>query len=652
MTSNCDNVPQPLRKKLDSHSQKGIFVGYELTSKAYRVLLDSGKMSISRDVIFDEDIRQKHTPVTSESVPTPDSDSDELPAAVKEEAAPAPKVEAEEVAEEEAQETAAAATELEDRCPQRENRQAPLRFRESANLAQSGPTKDPETYEEAMQSPDADQWSLAMNEETASLQANGTRALVEEPQGVKPIPVRWIFKKKLDAQGNIERYKARLVAKGFMQREGVDFNEVFAPVSKPTTLRTLLGMVASQDLELHQLDIKTAFLNGELEETIYMQQPRGYEEGSTNTVCLLKKSLYGLRQAPRAWHTRLKQELEHMGFTASEADPGLYTAHFKHTSIYLLVYVDDILIAAKTQEAIDHVKARLTDACDVRDLGPAKYFLGMSLDRDRKSQTLKITQERLATELVHRHGLIQGETKSVPMSPAIKLTQPEEGSILDKEKFQFCELVGSLLYLSACTRPDIAQSVGVLARCMAKPAMEHWTAAKAVFQYIAGTLSSGITFSNNMAVMEGYCDSDYGGDMDTRRSTTGFVFTLCGAAISWSSKLQPTVAVSTAEAEYMAAAQAVKEALWLRKLIMEFELQFGTMRIYSDNQGAIKLLKHPVASVRSKHIDVIHHFARERVARKEFQFEYISTDLIIADCITKALAASKFVFCCKGMGIV
>ena len=618
------------------------------------MLLDSGKMSISRDVIFDEDIRQKHTPVTSESVPIPDSDSDsdELPAAVKEEAAPAPKVEAEEVAEEEAQETAAAATELEHRCPQHENRQAPLRFRESANLAQSGPTKDPETYEEAMQSPDADQWSLAMNEETASLQANSTWALVEEPQGVKPIPVRWIFNKKLDAQGNIERYKARLVAKGFMQREGMDFNEVFAPVSKHTTLRTLLGMVASQDMELHQLDIKTAFLNGELEETIYMQQPRGYEEGSTNTVCLLKKSLYGLRQAPRAWHTRLKQELEHMGFTASEADPGLYTAHFKHTSIYLLVYVEDILIAAKTHGAIDHVKARLTDAFDVRDLGPAKYFLGMSLDRDRNSQTLKITQERLATELVHRHGLIQGETKSVPMSPAIKLTQPEEGSILDKEKFQFCELVGSLLYLSVCTRPDIPQSMGVLARHMAKPAMEHWTAAKAVLRYIAGTLSSGITFSNNMAVMEGYCDSDYAGDMDTRRFTTGSVFTLCGAAISWSSKLQPTVAVSTAEAEHMAAAQAVKEALWLRKLIMEIELQFGTMRIYSDNQGAIKLLKHPVASVRSKHIDVIHHLARERVARKEFQFEYISTDLMVADCITKALAASKFVFCCKGMGIV
>ena len=240
---------------------------------------------------------------------------------------------------------------------------------------------------------------------------------------------------------------------------------------------------------------------------------------------------------------------------------------------------------------------------DVRDLGAAKYFLGMSLDRDRQKRTLKVTQERLATELVHRHGLIHGKTKSVPMSPATKLTQAEEGTVLNKEKFQYCELVGSLLYISICTRPDIAQSVGVLARHMAKPAMEHWTAAaKAVLRYIAGTLSFSFTFTDKESVMEGYCDSDYAGDLDTRRSTTGLVFTFCGAAISWSSKLQPTVAVSTTEAEYMAAAQAVKEALWLRKLASE--LQYGTMKIYSDNQGAMKLLKHPVASVKSKHIDI------------------------------------------------
>ena len=635
------HVPQSLRKKLDSHSQKGIFVGYEANSKAYRVLLNSGKISISMDVIFDEDIKHEGTTVISRHIPIQDSDSDEpavemesAAAAVKEEVAEAAAevVAAKEAAEEEDQEAAAAATEQ--RRSQRQDKRVPLRFRDSvhATIAQASPSEEPQTYEEAMQSSDAQQWSQAMNEEMASLQAHGTWVLTEQPQGVKPIPVRWIFKKKLDAQGNIERYKARLVAKGFMQREGVDFNEVFAPVSKHTTLRTLLGMVASQDLELHQLDIKTAFLNAELEETIYMQQPRDYEEGSANTACLLKKSLYGLRQAPRAWHTRLKQELEHMGFTASEADPGLYILHHKNTSIYLLVYVDDMLIAAKDQEAIEYIKERLTAAFEVRDL--SQVLLGNELGRDRQQQTLEVTQERLSTELVHRYGLSEGKTKSVPMSPAIKLTQVEDGAILDKEKFQYCELVGSLLNLSVCTRPDIAQSVGVLARYMAKPAMEHWTAAKAVLRYISGTLGFGITFANSGTMVEGYCDADYAGDLDTRRSTTGFIFTFCGAAISWSSKLQPTVAASTTEAEYMAAAQAVKEALWLRKLAAELEVQFGTMKIFSDNQGAIKLLKHPVASIRSKHIDVIHHFARERVARKEVHFEYISTELMVADCMT------------------
>ena len=356
-----------------------------------------------------------------------------------------------------------------------------------------------------------------MHEEIASLQANGTWDLEEQPVGVKAIPVKWVFKIKRDASGNIERYKARLVAKGFMQREGIDlvrgissvslavlccqrmdispvthkkkkkkkgidYNEVFAPVSKHTTLRTLLALTASEDLELHQLDIKTAFLNGELEETIYMKQPEGYEEGTSDTVCHLKKSLYGLRQAPRAWNTRLKKELELMSFKPSDADAGLYIAEFKGSNVYILVYVDDILIAAKDIAAVNNVKERLTSIFDVRDLGEAKYFLGMSLDRNRAEHTLKMSQHRLASELVDKYGLKEAKTKSIPMSPSIRITQTQEDKILDKEVYRYSELVGSLLYLSVCTRPDTAQVVGVLARHMATPSMDHWTAAKAVLR--------------------------------------------------------------------------------------------------------------------------------------------------------------------------
>lgn len=238
------------------------------------------------------------------------------------------------------------------------------------------------------------------------------------------------------------------------------------------------------------------------------------------------------------------------------------------------------------------------------------------------------------------------------MNSSIKLTQAEEGNILDKDTYRYSELVGSLLYLSVCTRPDIAQAVGALTRYMANPSMEHWTAAKAVLRYIAGTLGQGITFRQTSIAVEGYCDADFAGDLNTRKSTTGFVFICNGGAISWSSKLQPTVAVSTTEAEYMASAQAVKEALWLKNLFWSFGVKIETMKIFSDNQGAIKLLKNPIASVRSKHIDVLHHFARERVSRQEVVFEYCSTDVMVADVFTKPLPLSKFVFCCTGMGIM
>jgi hypothetical protein len=207
------------------------------------------------------------------------------------------------------------------------------------------------------------------------------------------------------------------------------------------------------------------------------------------------------------------------------------------------------------------------------------------------------------------------------------------------------------MYLSVCTRPDIAQAVGALARYMASPTVTHWQAAKGVLRYISGTANYGINFGGGNLTLEAYCDADYAGDIDTRRSTTGYVFILSGGAISWSSRLQPTVAASTTEAEYMAAACAIKEALWLRTLLSELGQDPGTISIFADNQGAIKLLKNPVFSMRSKHIDVIYHFARERVMRKDIIFKYVSTNKMVADILTKPLPSTKFDFCRTSMGI-
>jgi transposase InsO family protein len=671
------HVPKQLRTKLDAVSQRGILVGYEPHSKAYRVLLDEGKkLKVSRDVVFNEGVleppaaEQASGPVEALDLGSRQDmqDADGSAPCTGEGSAPHALENSEARVEEElelpveedvpsptqegsAQASASGPPTAERRYPDRERRPPGDWYRVHMAAVDLEP-EEPATYEEALQSPQAEQWKVAMDEEMASLLSNDTWSLEQQPDGARPIPVKWVYKVKKFAFGNIERYKARLVAKGFMQREGVDFNEVFAPVSKHTTLRAVLAKVAADDLELHQLDVKTAFLNGELEEEIYMQQPLGYQEGKPGTVCRLRKALYGLRQAPRAWHERLKQELEGMGFTASGADPGLYTAQVQGTIVYVLVYVDDILVAASSLEAISWVKQQLAAAFDVRDLGEAAYFLGMRLVRDRGSRTLKLTQQRLATELVARYGLGEAKAKSTPMSSSVKLTKASQGSSLDTEQFGYSELVGSLLYLSVCTRPDIAQAVGALARYMSAPGMEHWNAAKGVLRYVAGTLDVGIVYGSSQAGLQGFCDADYAGDLDTRRSTTGYVFTLAGGAISWSSRLQPTVAVSTTEAEYMAAAQAVKEGLWLRKLMNDLRWHTGVVSICSDNQGTLKLLKHPISSVRSKHIDVMHHFARERVARKEVAFEYCATDRMIADCLTKPLSEKQFSMCCVGMGVV
>jgi Reverse transcriptase (RNA-dependent DNA polymerase) len=505
---------------------------------------------------------------------------------------------------------------------------------------------EPASLEEALASDQADRWREAIEEEYSSLLANDTWTLERPPPGVHPIPVKWVFKLKLDSAGNIERYKARLVAKGFRQREGIDYNEVFAPVSKYTTLRAILAIAAFHDLEIHQLDIKTAFLNGALEETIYCLQPPGYEQPG-GLACRLNKSLYGLKQAPRAWHARLSTELAALGYTESSADPALFIKP-GIKPVYLLTYVDDILMITMDTTELSNTKTKIMATFDARDLGPATYFLGMDLRRNRAARTIFLGQHRLTADLLSKYGMDDSKPLGTPLRLSTKLTADGE----PLEASRYAQLVGSLMYLSICTRPDISQAVGALARYMTKPTSTHWQAAKGVLRYLNGTSTYGIIFGGNASLdLMAYCDADYAGDLDSRRSTTGYVFILNGGAISWSSRLQQTVAVSTTEAEYMAAAAAIKEALWLRSLLHSLHLDIPTININADSQGAIKLLKNPVFSMRSKHIDVIYHFARERVARKDVTFTYIKTDHMVADLLTKPVPAIKFNFCRNEMGI-
>ena len=327
------HLPQQLRTKLESHSEAGRLVGYQPNSKGYRLYLDTGRIRIAGDVIFEETEADAPRPspelaVEEDKTPVDLDGKGADPQTVPEHPDDEP---AEEAAEEEESEDLPSP-----RYPTRARTAPKEWWRSPATLLAAIP--DPVTVEEAMESEHAEQWKQAMDEEHASLLANNTWTLEPVPQGVKPIPVKWVYKVKRDMNGNVERFKARLVAKGFRQRAGVDFDEVFAPVSKYATLRALLAKVAAEDLELHQLDIKTAFLNGELEEEVYIQQPPGYEENAQGMACHLHRALYGLRQAPRAWHLRLKEELEAIGCVASAADPGLYILEGPH-AVYILIYV-------------------------------------------------------------------------------------------------------------------------------------------------------------------------------------------------------------------------------------------------------------------------------------------------------------------------
>ena len=674
------HIPKQLRRKLDSKAQRGVFVGYAANNKGYRVLCE-GDIIISRDVVFYENelstgVLHDHAPTTESGIleppegPEPSTpteqhnnnggDADGSDILDNEHDGGERDDDNTSIYDASDHEDTASATTTRARYPARERR-APTNWWKAGecNLAQAADKAshtEPSTYAEAVSGNDATEWHRAMDDEMASLHANNTWTVVKLPPGVKPIPVKWVYKIKRDARGNIERFKARVVAKGFKQREGIDFDEVFAPVSKYTSLRTFLALVAEEDMELHAMDVKTAFLNGELDEDVYITAPPGYPVGDSSMVCHLQRALYGLKQAPRMWHKKLKQVLNSLGFEEAKADPGLFiNLTTDRVGVFILVYVDDLLIASLKLDLVKNFKKLLKQQFDMKDMGEASAFLSMTIERDRGARMIKLAQTAAIKELLQKYHMDMSKTRRLPLSTADILTKG--GEPLDVTVTPYSPLVGSLLYFSVTTRPDIAQAVGVLSRYMSAPTTEHWRLAKGVLRYLASTTDHGLVFGrqtdNGLRTgLKGFCDSDYAGDIDSRRSTTGYVFTYNGTAISWNSKRQPTVAASTTEAEYMAAAAAAKEALWLKRLLEDFGMQVPTVHMHIDNQSALKLIKNPVQSNRAKHIDVMHHFVRERVYRGELMFEYLPTEEMVADSLTKPVTVNKFELCRTGMGIL
>ena len=645
--------------KLDPRAKKAIFMGFSDGVKGFRLWCpDTRKTIVSRDVTFDESVmlnqseqnisqKQKVVVESLEQVEPKEKDDQAPDESTNEDSS----IEVEAQAQESPQKDEPIAVRKGKR-----NAPKPAWLNDMVTYALPMTEEEvPTTYEEAVIHSDQVEWEKAMGEEMKSLYKNKTWELVQLPHGKRAIGCKWVFAKK---EGS--RYKARLVAKGYAQKEGVDYNEVFSPVVKHSSIRILLALVAQFDLELAQLDVKTAFLHGELKEEIYMTQPNGFKvAGKEKLVCKLHKSLYGLKQSPRQWYKRFDKFMSGQKYTRSLYDPCVYFRKLQDgTFIYLLLYVDDMLIASKSKVEIDKLKSQLSCEFEMKDLGEAKKILGMEIERDRSKGKVCLSQKQYMKKVLQRFG-IDNKTKpvSTPLASHFKLKSTMSPSTDDERKYMakvpYASAVGSLMYCMVCTRPDISQALSVVCRYMHNPGKGHWQAVKWILRYILGTVDVGLVFEqdkmNHCAV--GYVDSDYAGDLDKCRSTTAYVFTLASGAVSWKSNLQHTIALSTTEAEYMAVTEGAKEALWLRGLLEDLGVIQDYVDVYCDSQSAIHLAENQVTHNRTKHIHVRFHKIRQLVEDGDIQLLKVGTEDNPADMLTKSVPLSKFKHCLDLIGV-
>ncbi|GER47805.1 gag-pol polyprotein [Striga asiatica] len=505
---------------------------------------------------------------------------------------------------------------------------------ESSDSVPGGLESDPRTYDEALQDKDADSWNVAMKAEMGSMDSNQVWDLVELPDGVRPIGCKWIYKRKRGLDGKVQTFKARLVAKGYTQIEGIDYDETFSPVAMLKSIRILLAVAAHMDYEVWQMDVKTAFLNGNLQEDIYMQQPEGFiAEGREHLVCKLNRSIYGLKQASRSWNIRFDEVIQSYGFTQCPDEHCVYKKISGSVVVFLVLYVDDILLIGNSKKELSDVKVWLSKQFDMKDLGEAGHILGIRLIRDRKKRMLCLSQSSYIDTVLARFSMQDSKKGMLPFRHGIPLSKemsPKTSKEIEEMKtVPYASAVGSLMYAMLCTRPDISYAVGMVARYQSNPGREHWSAVKHILKYLRRTKEYMLVYRAGSLLPLGYSDSDFQSDKDESKSTSGYVFTLGSGAISWRSAKQKCVADSTMEAEYIAASEAAKEAVWLRNFLVDLEVIPSLPRgitVYCDNSGAVANSKEPRAHRASKHIERKYHLIRDIVGRGDVDVAKIASE--------------------------
>ena len=479
--------------------------------------------------------------------------------------------------------------------------------------------------------PDASLWSAAFESEIASLRSKNVFTEVMLPRYARAIGTRPLFVTKRNGDK-----KVRIVAQGFSQRPGTDYTDTFAPVCRYASLRSFIAQAALLQLTIRQLDVKVAFLNADLEEEVYVKPPLGYVSTLLGSVWLLHKALYGLKQAPRAWYIELRTKLAAHGFIPTHADPCLFALHDADGNVLalILVYVDDCLVAAKSQDKVQHVVSIISSIWEVRDLGEPDDFLGIQIVRHSPS-SISLHQAPYVAQLCDLFDITSMHPRQLPMDPKLQFKKDMGESIEQPEQYR--KMVGALIHLTNCTRPDISYSVNVLARYNHDPRDQHLTAAIDLLRYIKGSATLSLTYGSGEGGVV-YHDADFASSIDDRRSTSGYCVLLNGAAVSWASKKQPTVALSTMEAEYQSAALCAREVMWIRNLwpTLGHKIQ-GPTTILGDNQACLALCASHQVTAMAKHIDIIHHYATEQVQLGNIAFKYVASSMNVADILTKAL---------------
>lgn len=656
------HVPKELRRKLDEKAVEFLFVGYSEESKGYRLLdKNTNKIKISRDVVFLNDQEVKQPLKENKTIKSKDP-SNKVQITLnwrrsKENKTTACLQNLENAVQENQEnfkEPVEVLQEIEDKNedkeePRRSDRSnkgvPPHRYTGDEKLyTMVSFNEDPKNRKEALSGPNSKEWGAAMDEEINSLLSNNTWELVQKPEGRDIISCKWVFKTKRDAAGSINKYKARLVARGFSQKYGVDYDEIFAPVVRHTTFRLLLTIAGKEGLFIAHYDAKTAFLNGVLKETIFMRQPEGYlEPDKEEMVCKLNKSIYGLKQAAKAWNDELNIVLKGHQFNQSQADPCLYIKTEEGKVIYIVVYVDDFLIASSDKRLVKQTAEFFKNHFALMDLGELKHYLGIQVNKDDDG-FYRINQTHYICKLLVRFGLQDAKTSNYPLDPQYNKSRiKEQEAMKDGEKYQ--QLIGALLYISVNTRPDITASVCILSQYNKSPTDPDWVEAKRVARYLKGTKELTLKLGNKddpNKHLYGYSDADWAQSNENRKSNSGHLFKFNGSPISWGCKKQNCIALSTMEAEYIALAEACQEGVWIRRLLGDFgQNQDQATIMYEDNQSCLKYISNSKFSNRTKHIDTKYHFLKDLKKQNLMCFEYCATEYMLADMFTKPLSTLK-----------